>query len=311
MTTTDTLPRYPIPARLNLALAAVQLAGIFACLHAARSLHRWWELGLLALTFGALMNSVYAIIHEAEHGMLLPNRRANDTLGVLMALFFPAPFHLIRQGHIGHHMRNRSDDEAFDFYFDGEHPVWKRLQLYGILTGCYWLMVVLSNVVVLFFPFVLKRRYFEFDRPSAAFMEALNPAYARLIRWEAVAAILTHGLILWGFGIPPLRYAIVYSGFGFTWSAMQYVHHFGTERDVLKGARNLWIFAPLDLLWLNHNWHLTHHAHPTIPWPHLPDVGRREFPEREFLLPHYFRMWRGPRRSTERVENRFAGKIIR
>ena len=45
--------------------------------------------------------------------------------GVLMALFFPAPFHLLRQGHIGHHLRNRSDDEAFDLYFDGDNVVWR------------------------------------------------------------------------------------------------------------------------------------------------------------------------------------------
>ena len=55
---------------------------------------------------------------------------------------------------------------------------------------------------------------------------------------------------------------------------MQYVHHFGTTRHVLEGARNLWIWGPLDALWLNHNWHLTHHKHPTVPWIHLPHIGR-------------------------------------
>ena len=41
-------------------------------------------------------------------------------------------------------------------------------------------------------------------------------------------------------------------------------HHYGTERHVTKGARNLFIWAPLDAIWLNHNWHQTHHEHLTL-----------------------------------------------
>ncbi|HSC28757.1 MAG TPA: fatty acid desaturase [Vicinamibacterales bacterium] len=266
---------------------------------------------LLAAAFGLVMNSVYAVIHEAEHRMLFERRTLNDAAGILMALFFPAPFHLLRQGHLGHHLRNRSDDEAFDLYFDGEHPVWKRLQLYGILTGFYWLVAVLANIVVLAFPFVLRRDHFEFDRPSAAFMDALNPGYNRIIRIEAVAVLAVHAAILWWLSIPLLNYTVMYAGFGISWSAMQYVHHFGTTRHVLEGARNLWIWAPIDLIWLNHNWHLTHHKHPTVPWIHLPALGRSQDPERGFLPLHYLRMWRGPRKAAERVRNRYAGRVIR
>jgi fatty acid desaturase len=257
------------------------------------------------------MNSVYAIIHEADHGMLFDDRRVNDAGGVLMALFFPAPFHLLRQGHLGHHMRNRSDDEAFDLYFDGEHPVWKGLQLYGTLTGFYWLMAVISNVVVLAVPFVMRREYFEFDRPSAAFMDALNPRYAKLIQIEAAAIIALHVAIVFALDIPVVNYAVMYAGFGLSWSAMQYVHHFGTTRHVLDGARNLWLWGPIDRLWLNHNWHLTHHRHPTVPWIYLPRLGRREHPDRGFLPLHYMRMWKGPRKATDHVRNRYAGRVIR
>lgn len=302
---------YPIPSRLNAAILAVQLLAIGGCLYAAGLVETAAGVLAVAVCFAVVMNSVYAIIHEAEHRMLFRSHRVNDGAGVLMALFFPAPFHLLRQGHLGHHQRNRSDDEAFDFYFDGEHPVWKWMQLYGTLTGFYWLMVVLSNVVVLVFPFVLRREYFQFDRPSAAFMDALNPKYNGLIRTEAVCVVALHGALLWLAGIPVVNYLAMYCAFGFSWSAMQYVHHFGTTRHVLEGARNLWIAAPIDALWLNHNWHLTHHRHPTVPWIHLPALGRRENPERGFLIWHYLRMWRGPRRATERVENRYAGRVIR
>jgi len=299
-----------IPWRLNLLNTTLQLAGIGLCCVAAARLESWWALGLLSLGFGLLLNSVYSIIHEAEHAMLLPDRRWNDLLGSFMALFFPAPFHLIRQGHLGHHLRNRSDDEAFDFYFEGDHKVWRFLVLYGIVTGLYWVVVVLSNVVFLFLPFTVDKKYWHVDQPSVAFMESLNPDYRRFIQVECAAALALHTAIVWGLGIPVGHYLVMYAGFGFMWSAMQYVHHYGTERHVTKGARNLWIWAPLDLLWLNHNWHLNHHEHPTVPWIHLPALSESGEPPRGFLPWAYLRMWRGPRRATDHVKNKYTGKVI-
>src|SRR5438552_3729835 len=154
-----------IPSRANAIIAIAQIAAITTLLVASRHA-RGWTLALFALAFAIVMNSVYSIIHEAEHGILFHDRRANDAAGVAMALLFPAPFHLIRQGHLGHH------------------------------------------------------------------------------------------------------------------------------------ARNLRLFAPIDAIWLNHNWHLTHHRHPTVPWPHLPALAREEQQaDRGFIVVAYARMWRGPRRG--------------
>ena len=242
--------------------------------------------------------------------ILHPNPKINDLLGAGMALFFPAPYHLLRQGHLAHHRFNRSDREAFDLYFEGDRPDVKWIKFYGIITGIYWIMVVLSNLVVLIFPHVLKRRHYEFDQHMADFMDWLDPIYWRLIKLEAFLAIALHALIIWSMSIPLLNYFIVYFGFGFSWSAMQYVHHFGTERHVLRGSRNLWLLKPIDWIWLNHNWHLTHHKHPTVPWIHLPKLGSKEDPHREFLLWHYLRMWRGPRYTDEHVTDTYSGRII-
>jgi len=107
-------PHLGIPQRLNAVIIIAQLAGIAWCLHEAQHIQGALNLAGLAGAFGLLMNSVYAIIHEADHRMLFNDKRLNDAGGMLMSLFFPAPFHLLRQGHLGHHLRNRSDDEAFD-----------------------------------------------------------------------------------------------------------------------------------------------------------------------------------------------------
>lgn len=286
---------YPIPQGLNVVIVLAQLAAFAGCVWAAREVETWLGLLGLAAVFGILMNSVYSVIHESEHRSLLRSRRANDGVGILMALLFPAPFHLIRQGHLGHHVRNRSDDEAFDYIFPGESPVWKGLQFYGILTGLYWVMVALSNLVVLLLPSVLVRRNFEFDRPTAALVDSLEPTRWGVIRAEAAAAIALHVGLVVGAQVPWLNYCVMYLGFGFSWSAMQYVHHYGTERHVLRGARNLWLWAPIDWVWLHHNWHRTHHLQPSVPWIHLPTLSRQGPVERGFLPWAYLRMWRGPR----------------
>lgn len=303
--------KYPIPKGWNVAIIVAQLASFSGLFWLTSLATTWPQLFLLACVFAVLGNSIYAIVHEAEHRLLFSNERLNDLVGIAMTLLFPASFHLLRQSHLGHHLRNRSDDEAFDFYFDGENPLWKWLQLYGILTGFFWLVVVLSNVVVLLFPFLFHRKYYRFDRPSAAYMDSLRPAFWRIIKIEAAAAIGLHAVIVWALQIPLVNYVAVYLGFGISWSAMQYVHHFGTRREIVDGARNLWIFAPIDWIWLHHNWHHTHHQNPTVPWIYLPRISRAQGAQREFLLWHYLRMWRGPRYTNERVENRYAGRIIR
>jgi hypothetical protein len=99
--------------------------------------------------------------------------------------------------------------------------------------------------------------------------------------------------------------------FGALWSGMQYVHHYATERHITRGARNLWIWRPIDKLWLNHNLHRAHHEHPTVSWIHLEKFGRTEGDDRQFLPRVYLRMWSGPRKAATHVENRFAGKVIR
>ncbi len=304
---------FPIPRRKNLLLVTLQLAGLCFILVFTSRAQTGWPLALLCLAYGLLMNSAYAMLHEAEHQILHPNRMLNDTAGALLALFFPAPFHLIRQGHLGHHLRNRSDDEVFDFYFEEENAFWKHLQFYGVLTGLFYITVAFSCVLGLVCPWIFqpsKASSFGMDRATESLFASLNERYLLWIWIESLLACLLHGSLMIYFKIPMWKYAFVLFGFGGLWSAMQYVHHYGAVRDVLEGAKNLKTFGLLDLLWLNHNWHLRHHQNPTLPWVYLPLAGDRK-EARENLFLAYLKMWKGPEKTTLRVRNRYDGRIIR
>lgn len=306
---------FPIPQRLN----AILTFSIMAIMSFHFYILVTFELSLfllflLSLSYGIFMNTGYALIHEAFHGVLNENKILNDLMGVCLCLFFPVPFHLIRQGHIGHHLRNRSDDEAFDFYFKEEFTPWKYMQYFGILTGFYWLTVCLSNFVVIILPTFLIKKFetlFSFDNPSKALFKSLNSTYGRIIFLEGVFNLTIHLSFLIILKVTFWKYFLLLYGFGLLWSAMQYVHHYDTSRDVIWGTRNLKTFYLLDKLWLNHNWHLSHHLFPTIPWIHLAKLKLPINPNRENMFWHCLKMWVGPSKTTMRVENKFKNDIIR
>src|SRR5207247_6173934 len=72
---------YAIPARLNLILSAATLSILLTVLFLSSKARTAAELIVLAVLFGIFMNTGYALIHEAEHGILHPNRKLNDISG--------------------------------------------------------------------------------------------------------------------------------------------------------------------------------------------------------------------------------------
>lgn len=294
-----------IPVRLNavlFVLVALALTGLL--LFATRLTVPL--LFLCAVIFGLLHFTSYCLLHEAEHGILFPKKRWNTAAGILLGFFFPAPFSLLRQGHLGHHARNRTDTEAFDFYRAGENKWMRRFQLYGSLTGVWWLVVALSALFVLIWP--LPRAFLPRDRPTQTLIQSIDPATLPFIRLEAVLTFLFHALLL-SAGADPLGYAAFYAAAGLLWSSQQYLHHFGTPRHVVLGAKNVQTFAWLDALWLNHNWHLNHHVSPETPWIELPRVSTDT--SRVPMHRAYFQMWRGPALTDESIPDPAEGRVIR
>src|SRR5947207_5347376 len=112
--------RFPaaITAEANIALAAAQLlVNLFQFFILPLFLlpaSRWWALALLPVA--ALNNPYWSLIHEAIHDLLHPSRRVNRAAGRALALFFGAPFLVLRLSHLLHHKLNRSVVEATEIY---------------------------------------------------------------------------------------------------------------------------------------------------------------------------------------------------
>lgn len=302
---------YSIPNKINTAVVLSQVALIFSCFYLLSHCTSVSYVVSLGLFFAVLMNSVYSSIHEAHHRMLFSNHLVNDACGIFLSIFFPAPFHLLKQGHLGHHKNNRSDDEAFDLYFDYDNKIWKFVAWYGILLGLYWVVVALSNFIVILMPFLLKPKIWKWDRTSEVFLSHFSSETYRIMQCEALGAIAFHIVIVWLFAIPFMHYAIMYYMFGLLWSSLQYVHHYQTERDVILGAKNLHIVEPIDLILLNHNWHKTHHQAPKVPWIYLRKLSEKDGTQSKSLVPAYFMMWRGPKLGIKQAISKFQGDVSR
>lgn len=301
---------YPIPGRLNLAISAGILILMSAILYSIRLANSWYHILGLALAYGFIMNIGYALMHEAVHNIFHRNRWINAVGGIVISIFFPIPFHLYRIGHLGHHRRNRSDDESLDLYFPGENRFLRTMLWYSILTGMHWFVLGSLNILI-WIPYLYKLPMRRADRVYGALFESFNKKYLWLIRLEALAALALHTGFIYYLQIPVWNYIAVLFGFGFMWSTIQYLHHYDTSRDVRYGARNVRAFFFVDVLWLNFHYHLNHHVFPTVPWLYLPHVCQGDYFKQQNIYKIWLKQWRGPGLSEERIENKFAGKVIR
>src|SRR5215468_11644785 len=150
-----------IPSRLNLVIAVAAIAVAVACLWSAAHAPHWTVLALAAFVFSFANNTIFSLQHECVHGTFHPNRRVNELAGVLFAAFFPTAFAIQRISHFGHHRRNRSDLELYDYYLPHQSRWLKTYWIYCLLTGSYWAIIPVAVLVYLFCPFLFRARLFQ------------------------------------------------------------------------------------------------------------------------------------------------------
>src|SRR6059036_2784597 len=103
---------------------------------------------LAAIAFAFVNNVPFALMHEAVHGVASRSPRRNAVLGFLASCMFPTSFSLQRVAHLGHHARNRTDNDLYDYYLPSQSKAVRNLWLYaGNLLGLYWFCIPLSNAL--------------------------------------------------------------------------------------------------------------------------------------------------------------------
>ena len=145
-----------IPSRLNAVLLAatslVSGGALWVASHAAQG----WLVLLAALVFSYAANALFALLHEAVHGVLFENPSANTWGGRLASAWFPTGLALQRAFHLNHHQHNRDPSERFDYLQPGESRWLKHAQWYCILTGAYWVFAVVGGLAWFVAPVVFR-----------------------------------------------------------------------------------------------------------------------------------------------------------
>lgn len=294
----------PIPVRLNLLLVAAVVVGALGLLALSARVHGAARL-LCGIAFSYLMLTGYALLHEAAHDNLHPDPRLNHGLGVLVGLFFPVPFSVLRTTHQGHHLRNRTDFEMFDLYYPTDSAWLRRLQWYGTLCGLFWPLVPLGTLLVAACPTLLQLPLFARLRSTSYLLGDIQAREIRAVRSEGALILLLFAALGWLTRADPGALLVPYACFAFNWSTRQYIGHAFTRRHVIEGAWNLRHNPLMSAVLLHGEYDLNHHRRPDVSWLYLPRLGRPEDPRPSYLR-QYLRMWGGPRLTREPAPERLG-----
>jgi fatty acid desaturase len=287
-----------IPGKLNVAIFSLALPATWILLWVASHASLAWAL-LAAWAFSLVNHTPFSLMHEAVHGVFSCDRRLNGIFGTLSAPAFPTSFTLQKIAHLGHHRRNRTDEELYDYCLPGQSRLARNFQLYsGNLLGFYWLCIPLSNLIYLLAPWLFTSRAFVEGPARSLGFEPYAREIARHSRmriWlECLLAVSYQVVLWWALELTWQGWLLCYWGFALHWSALQYVDHAWSPRDVVNGAWNMKVLPVTRALSLNYHYHLAHHRFPQAPWTALPGLIDAADPRPTFWQ-IYFRLWGGVR----------------
>jgi fatty acid desaturase len=288
----------PVPNWLNLFLVMVVAGCALTFLWLASRLEHPLALGAAALMFSYVLLTNYALLHEATHNNLHSSRNGNYCLGVLTGALFPIPFSMIRITHQGHHLRNRTDFEMFDLYYERDIKVIKFAQWYSILCGLFYPIIPLGAVVFVCWPGLVNLPIFQRARSSRHLLGDIGRGAIWRIRLELLVIVGFFVLLFWLLELRWERVLLCYACLSFNWSTRQYIGHAFSKRDVVEGAWNLRHNRLMTWVLLHGEYDLNHHRHPEISWYYLPQLSSSKEPRPSYIL-QYLRQWLGPRPALE------------
>lgn len=296
---------HTIPNKINLLIVAFSVTVAISLLVVASHTHSMMTLLLCAFLFSFVNNTIFSLLHEAVHDVLNQNSKLNYGLGVLLAALFPTGFTFQRFFHLGHHQRNRSYAEQFDYYRPSDNLVIRYLQWYGILTGLYWATAPLCTLLYLFIPSLIpnlvqrtSHTHFANYTGLDEMLKSVDRAPGLRARGEILFTLLFQFSLFYYFGVTWTAWLFCYGAFAINWSSLQYADHAFSKLHPIDGAWNLRIHPIIGALFLNYHHHHAHHQYPKCSWIHLKRLMSTNEPQPWFHKV-YFLMWKGPRPLSE------------
>lgn len=294
----DEVLEYTIPVKFNILIFFVAIIVDSSLLWSASHLGTVYMI-IAAFLFAFVHNTLFSLLHEAVHGVFSKNRFVNDLFGVIAAATFPTSFTMQKIAHLGHHKRNRTDKELYDYYLPHESKTLRDVWLYGgNLLGLYWFIIPLSNLMIITMPMLFKSQWFVHGPAKVLGFESYLEEIAQysIVRiWFEALFALAYQVMLWYLlGLTWEAWLLCHWFFALHWSALQYVDHAWSPRDVMKGAWNLRVLPVSRWLALNYHYHLAHHQSPLVPWIHLPKLVDKA-DEQPTFWSIYFSLWGGTR----------------
>lgn len=282
---------------INFVLLVLALIAAACCLWVAS--HCTWYWAVLAIFLFAHINQLpFSMMHEAVHGVAAHSKLGNRLLGVVGGCAFPTSFLLQQQAHIGHHERNRTDLDLYDYYLPHQSKWQRNFLLYsGNLLGCYYLTVVLSNFIYLVASGFYQSAYFKKIASNLGFshyIEDVSKLPVKLVWCEMFIAFGYQVVLFYVLELTFSGYVLCYYAFALHWSVLQYADHAWSSRDIQNGAWNLKVLPPFRWIALNYHYHLAHHQHPNVPWFELPNYIYNQGVQPSFWR-IYFALWKGLR----------------
>jgi hypothetical protein len=130
----------------------------------------------------------------------------------------------------------------------------------GNLFGFYWFCIPFSNLVYLLTPWVYTSRYFVQGPARHLGFEPYVKEIAqhsKLRIWmECLLAFSYQALVWWALDLNWQGWLLCHWAFALHWSALQYVDHAWSPRDIVNGAWNLKVSPIFRALALNYHYHL-------------------------------------------------------
>jgi fatty acid desaturase len=294
----------PIPVAMNMAIAATLIFAHLFALIALPIIHlavAWDAIVLLALALASHL--LWALIHDAIHGVLLRTPTSNDALGRALSLCFGAPFRPLRFAHLRHHRYNRSEFGREEVY---DRAKTSKLVAYAahyarITCGLYVGEVALNSICWLprdSLRRVVRRACSELQAgaagaPGIVEREVLAKGALAQIRLDAACVLAAYGTSFFLYGSRWSLLLMFLTVRALVISQLDHAPHHGTplarRDDALNMTAPRWLQAAL----LNFNLHRTHHQNPRLPWSSLP--AKAGFAESDIsFLRAVARQWRGP-----------------